>query len=432
MIDTADTAEVATIEAVLAALRADAPTTKELGDRFERLMRAYLMTDPMYVERFEHVWLWQRWPERGNKPDTGVDLVAAERDGGVCAVQCKFYDPGHTLEKSDIDSFFTASGKAPFTSRLIISTTDRWTKHAEDALDKQQIPVTRLRVRDLADSPIDWSAFIPSKPDAITLRARKVLRPHQQKALDKVIAGLEDADRGKLIMACGTGKTFTSLRIAEQFAVRHAGERPARVLFLVPSISLLSQTLREWTAETEVAMRPFAVCSDVKVGRDSEDISRHDLAFTATTNAATLLKQIAAISAPSHDQPGMSVIFSTYQSIAAISAAQKDGLERFDLIVCDEAHRTTGATLAGDDESHFVRVHDANYISAARRLYMTATPRLFDDATKTKAGKGGAILASMDDEDLYGPDLHRLGFGEAVEQGLLTDYKVIVLAVEEQ
>ena len=200
----------------------------------------------------------------------------------------------------------------------------------------------------------------------------------------------------------------------------------------MPSISLLSQTLREWTAETNVAMRPFAVCSDVKVGRDSEDISRHDLAFTATTNAETLMEQIAATPVPAGDEPGMSVIFSTYQSLAAINIAQKHGLEKFDLVICDEAHRTTGATLAGEDESHFVRVHDPKYIAADRRLYMTATPRLFDDSTKSKADQGGAVLCSMDDDALYGPELHRLGFGEAVEQGLLTDYKVVVLAVEEE
>ena len=194
-------------------------------------MRAYLATDPLYAERFEQVWLWQHWPGRGGKADTGIDLVAAEGDGGTCAIQCKFYDPAHTLEKSDIDSFFTASGKAPFTSRLIISTTDKWTTHAEDALDKQQIPVTRLRVRDLADSPIDWSGFVPSEPGKIELRARKVPRPHQQAALTGVMKGLEDAERGRLIMACGTGKTFTSLRIAEKFAAREAGKRPARILF---------------------------------------------------------------------------------------------------------------------------------------------------------------------------------------------------------
>lgn len=428
----ADTKHVATIESVLAALRVGARTNRELGDRFERLMRAYLLADPLYAERFEQVWLWQDWPGRGSQPDTGIDLVAAERDGGSCAIQCKFYEQDHTLDKKDIDSFFTASGKQPFTSRLIISTTDKWTKHAEDALDKQHIPVTRLRVRDLANSPVDWSAFDPASPGQVTLRAHKRLRPHQREAVEKVVLGLKSQERGKLIMACGTGKTFTSLRIAEQFAAAQAGKRAARVLFLVPSISLLSQTLREWTAETDVAMQPFAVCSDVKVGRHSEDISRHDLAFPATTDADRLLEAIKAAAPPPGPAPGMTVIFSTYQSIAAIHAAQNKGLDPFDLVICDEAHRTTGATLAGEDESQFVRVHDAKYIRSRRRLYMTATPRLYDDSAKSKAEQGNAVICSMDDDQLYGPELHRLGFGEAVEEGLLTDYKVIVLAVEEE
>ena len=107
------------------------------------------------------------------------------------------------------------------------------------------------------------------------------------------------------------------------------------------------------------------------------------------------------------------------------------GLADFDLVICDEAHRTTGVTLAGEDESNFVRVHDADYLAADRRLYMTATPRIFDDDVKAKAEEHSAVLASMDDETIYGPEFHRLGFGDAVERGLLTDYKVLVLTVDE-
>lgn len=169
------------------------------------------------------------------------------------------------------------------------------------------------------------------------------------------------------------------------------------MLFLVPSISLLSQTLREWTAEASVTLRPFAVCSDVKVGRNSEDISRHDLPFTATTDSDRLLKQMKGKPDPDAAEAGMTVIFSTYQSIATIKDAQKKGLPPFDLVVCDEAHRTTGATLAGENESQFVRVHQNAYIEAEKRLYMTATPRLFDDSVKAKAQEADALLCSMDD-----------------------------------
>ena len=236
-------------------------------------------------------------------------------------------------------------------------------------------------------------------------------------------------------MACGTGKTFTALKIAERLQAERAqaghGERTT-VLFLVPSIALLSQALREWSNEAEVPLRAFAVCSDAKVGKqhavgDDNDMAVHDLALPATTDPDRLLAQMAGVEAT----PGLTVVFSTYQSIATIAAAQRKGLPRFDLIICDEAHRTTGVTLAGQDESAFVRVHDDAYIGGDRRLYMTATPRVYSEDSKSEAKNADALLASMDDESLYGPEFHRLGFGKAVEQGLLTDYKVLILTVDE-
>lgn len=415
-----------TIHHILDELAEAATDHRDKGGKFERLIRAYLTTDPLYVSRYSDVWLWTDWPDRGGKGDTGIDLVAKERDtGAMVAIQCKFYAPSYTLQKGDIDSFFTASGKAPFASRLIVSTTDKWSKNAEDALDAQQIPCARLRVQDLEDSAVDWSKFTLAKPDQVVLRTKKKPYKHQQAALKAVAQGFKDHERGKLIMACGTGKTYTSLKVVEQ-------ETPSDglVLFLVPSISLLSQTLKEWTAQATDEIRAFAVCSDTKVGKHSEDIAVHDLAFPATTDAKRLGQAIAA--RPKGDKR-RTVIFSTYQSIDVISQAQKKhGLGDFDLIVCDEAHRTTGVTLADDEESAFVRVHDPKFLVAKHRLYMTATPRIYADESKSKAEEGGAEIASMDDETKFGPEFHRLGFGEAVSQGLLADYKVMVLAVDEK
>ena len=415
-----------TIHTLLEEFRQAKTSNREMGDQFERLIANYIFTDPLYQDKFSDVWLWGEWPDRGNQPDTGIDLVAKDRyTGEYCAIQCKFYDPTHTLQKGDIDSFFTASGKAPFTSRIIVSTTDKWSNHAEEALRNQQIPVTRLRIQDLEDSPIDWGQFSLKRPQDIKLKDKKKVRPHQKTALDKVIEGFKLADRGKLIMACGTGKTFTALRIAEEQAT--AG---GFVLFLVPSISLLSQSLREWTAEAKAPLHSLAVCSDTKVGKKSEneDISTHDLAIPATTDARKLAQQIRF----AQDRKRLTVIFSTYQSIQAVAEAQGHGLPEFNLIICDEAHRTTGVTLEGDDESHFVRVHDQGFIKGRKRLYMTATPRIYSDDTKTKAQESDATLCSMDDERIYGPEFHRLGFSEAVRTGLLSDYKVMVLAVDEK
>ncbi len=423
--------DVSTLEEILDRLYFSATDERDKGDRFERLMLQFFRTDLQWADRFSEVWLWSEWPDRHGKPDTGIDLVAKDATtGDTVAIQCKFYDPAHYLSKADIDSFLATSGKHPFGQRLIVSTTDKWGKNAEDTIENQQVPVQRLRFMDLAESSIDWSQFDIETPQVMALKERKRLRPHQKTAVAKVLEGFQTHDRGKLIMACGTGKTFTSLKLAEQLVP--AG---GSVLFLVPSISLLSQSLREWSLEAEVNLRPFAVCSDTKVGKKRgadavEDISVVDLPLPATTNPTRLHQHLADAAAGTGK---VTVVFSTYQSIEVVAQAQAlGGVPAFDLVICDEAHRTTGATLVGEDESAFVRVHDAEFIKAAKRLYMTATPRIYDDNSKVKAGQAQAVLASMDDEAVFGPELHRLGFGEAVSKGLLTDYKVLVLAVDEK
>ena len=294
-------------------------------------------------------------------------------------------------------------------------------------LENQLIPTNRIGLAAIAESPIDWDIVYPGSEISFNLSLRKTYepRPHQVTAIEKTLAGFQNHDRGKLIMACGTGKTFTALRLAEQFA--EANGNKARVLFLVPSISLLSQTLKEWTAQARLDLRSYAVCSDTKVGKKAEDIASYDLEVPVSTDGAAICERL------SHRKraKGLTVVFSTYQSLGAIHEAQQHGLDAFDLIICDEAHRTTGATLAGDDPSAFSRIHDTHYVSGAKRLYMTATPRLFDDSIKGKAVEHSAELYSMDDEAVYGPEFHRLGFGEAVEMGLLTDYKVLVMTVDE-
>jgi len=429
-----------TVHDVLRMIRETSATNHERGSRFEQLMRSYLGVDPTWAEQFSKVWLWGDWPRAAaNKQDTGIDLVAQDREtGGFCAIQCKFYEPDHTVSKADIDSFFTASGKGGFTRRMIISTTEKWGPHAEEALEDQQIPVTRVGLSDIAASPIDWRVSAPGGVAIeieLNLHAKKQPRPHQVDALTDVFTGFEDHARGKLIMACGTGKTFTSLKVAERLQQnrvdRNEGPRTT-VLFLVPSIALLSQSLREWSYEVTVPMRAFAVCSDTQVGKqqnkgDDRDLTTYDLALPATTDPAKLIAQMKSVDIDS----GMTVVFSTYQSIDTIAAAQKQGLGRFDLIICDEAHRTTGVTLAGPEESAFVRVHNDSYLGGDRRLYMTATPRIYSEETKQEAKDQNAAVASMDNESLYGPEFHRLGFGKAVEKGLLTDYKVLILTIDE-
>lgn len=419
------------LQGLLDKLRHSSKSEREKGTYFEELIVAYLRHEASYRDLYSSVWPWAQWALANGftGKDDGIDLVAeVAGTGEIHAIQCKFYALDYKLQKKDIDSFFTASGRKPFARRIIVATTDHWSDNAENALVDQQPPVSKITLHDLEASQIDWSRFQPRAP--VALKPKKSLRPHQQNALSAVVAGLDEAERGKLIMACGTGKTFTSLKIAETMA-----GKGKRVLFLVPSLSLLSQTLTEWTQESAIPLHSFAVCSDSDVGKkkgrkedDAVQTFAHELRYPATTDAKRLAHGMAA----RHDAEHMTVVFSTYHSIEVLHDAQHaHGLADFDLIVCDEAHRTTGATFEGDDESAFVSVHDSDYLRAAKRLYMTATPRIYGNEAKAIAERDNATLYSMDNEAWYGKQLFVITFSEAVKRGLLVDYKVIVLAVEE-
>ena len=411
---------------VLEELRHYSLDERDKGARFEQLMKDFLTTDTQYERLFDEVWLWSEYPDRGNRADTGIDLVARERDTGeLVAIQCKFYAPRTLIGKPDIDSFLASSSKAEFQGRMFISTSDNWGKNAEEAIGGQKPEVARIGLSDLDDSSIDWAKFSLETPEKFEKKPLKSPRPHQQEAIKSVVSGFATAERGKLIMACGTGKTFTSLKLVERMF-----PEGGTVLFLVPSISLLSQALKEWTIECQTPLRSYAVCSDVSVGKrkNDEDLPVTDLAFPATTNTERLVQKLTE-AGPNHK--GLTVIFSTYQSIDVVAQAQSRGIPEFDLIICDEAHRTTGRTLSDDDESAFVKVHNQGFIKGKKRLYMTATPKVFTDASTKKAEEAGAVLADMGKPDLFGEEFHRLGFGEAVERGILTDYKVLVLAVDE-
>lgn len=417
------------LQKILDSYRKASLTEREKGTYFEELIRTYFRYEATYADLYSNVWLYSDWAkEQGlHAQDTGIDLVAkTQGTNEYHAIQCKCYAEDYRVKKSDIDSFFTASGKKPFTRRIIVTTTNNWGEHAEDALQNQQPPVNKIDLTDLENSQIDWSKYQPAQ--APVIKEKKKLRDHQVNAVNAVAHGLATADRGKLIMACGTGKTFTSLKIAEQLAGKNK-----RVLFLVPSLSLLSQTLSEWTQESQIPLHSFAVCSDSDVGKkrkkddDTVQTFAHELRYPATTEPKRLAEEMTK----RHDDQHMSVIFSTYHSIDVISKAQLEySLADFDLIICDEAHRTTGATFENDNESNFVKVHDANFIKSAKRLYMTATPRIYGDSAKVKEEQGGVKLCSMDDESLYGKELFIINFSEAVSRGLLCDYKVIVLTVD--
>ena len=423
------------LDALLDEYRARAKSEREKGTLFEELTRQFLLHDARFAHQFREIYLWGEWPER-RTGDTGIDLVAIPVDPstGPVAIQCKFYALGHRIQKADIDSFLSASGKEPFGRRIVVDTSGApWGKNAQDAIEGQQIPVSRITLADLRDSDIDWRTYSLGSTQAPKTRERKVPRDHQVRARSAVMSGFEEHDRGTMVMACGTGKTFTALTIAREFVEKEGGT--ARILFAVPSLALLKQTLDDWAAEADGAFTAWAVCSDTKVSssarNDTAEESAVDLPIPATTDGQRLADSLNANNATE----GLQVVFATYQSIEVIHRAQEiagDDWRDFDLIICDEAHRTTGATLTGEDESAFTKIHSDEFIRRAKTLYMTATPRIFAENAKNRASEKDAILTSMDDQETYGPVFFRLGFGQAVKENLLTDYKVIILTVSEE
>ena len=413
---------------------------RDRGTLFELLITAYLKNEPMYARLFDEIWMLNEVPGEYKIPkkDTGVDLVARNRETGeLVAVQCKYYSKDTTIQKSHIDSFLNEVGKNYYSEGIIVTSTDKWSNNADEALLSRDKNISRIGLSQLRESEIDWSKFSLEKPKNVELKTVKQPRPHQIPAIDAVVNGFEAADRGKLIMAPGTGKTYTSMVIAEKMAEKKDGT--FRVLYLVPSIQLLSQSLRGWTADSKFRddMDTFAVCSDRKVTKKSrgenefEDIAAADLGYPATTDYRKLLERQKDIDLAEH-QSKFLVVFSTYQSIDVIIEAQKDGFYEFDLAICDEAHRTTGATEMGKDASAFVKVHSDNSLKAKKRLYQTATPRIYGEDARKKADEMSVVIADMDDKSIYGEEFYHIGFGDAIRNGILTDYKVMVLAVDEK
>jgi len=396
-----------------------AKSPREQGELFERFVAAYLRHDNYYGERFSNVWRWRDWPGRGNETDSGIDLVAEEREtGALWAIQVKFHEAPLGLQ--DIATFLALSGRKEFAHRMLVTTSSLGSK-AEKALEGQEKQVIVLSLADILQSPLDWDAFEWSSPEKLSPQPRKQLRAYQAEAVEAVLKGFERSDRGKLIMPPGSGKTFVALKIAEKL-VGPGGY----VLFLAPSIALVEQTLRAWLADTEVPLRVYAVTSDYTVGRDEDTLDRTTvLTIPPTTNAAEL-----ATAARKPDRDKMTVIVSTYHSIDVVAEAQRLGLPEFGLIVADEAHRTTGV-MQGEEASYYHKVHDNDLVRGAKRLYMTATPRVFVPRLKEKLEELGYDYFTMDDVNTYGEEFFRYGFGQAVDAGFLSDYKVVVFTVSE-
>lgn len=431
-----------TFKDILARFRNESVTEHDKGAKFEKLIKRWFLTVPEYANVLDKVWLWEEFPgkESMGGVDLGIDLVAKTDEGKFWAIQCKCYKDDAVISKKMVDSFIANANRQfvddemhtnRFDKLFWVSTTSHWGKNAQESIKHQAIQFVPIYTNRLQESSVNWKDLVEGKLGKEALLEGKTMRPHQIEALTKAHEYFKNHDRGKMIMACGTGKTYTSLKIVE-----NETKGKGLVLYMVPSIALLSQGLESWAEDSQYKLKPVCICSDARASKYADDDENNllDMTFPASADVDTIVKRLKFY----QNKGDFIVVFSTYQSIDVVSKAQAKLLHetdgkfgKFDYIVCDEAHRTTGAKSEKKSESHFTKIHDNDFIQGAKRLYMTATPRYYKDSVKKDAEEKDFILWSMDDESIYGKEFYRIGFGKAVSLGLLTDYKVLVLTVSE-
>lgn len=400
---------MATFSDLLASFDAD---TGKRGKQFEHFVRWFLKNDPEWVTQVADVWLWEDYPDRWGK-DCGIDLVFKHKNGETWAVQAKCYSTEYDITKHDVDKFLSESNRKGIDKRLLIATTDRIGANAKQVCDAQEKKVVRYLLSNFETADVEYPATI-SELHKAKPKDKPDPREHQREAIAAVAKNFQDTDRGQLIMACGTGKTFTTLWIKEQLSA-------SSTLVLLPSLGLLSQTLHEWTLAANQPFDVLCVCSDDTVGKRGGDEAIHcvaDLAFPVTSDTAEIRKFLK--------RDGAKVVFSTYQSSPLVAEAQADdSVQAFDLAIADEAHRCAGK--AGSD---FSTILDSDRIRAKKRLFTTATPRTYSTNVKKAAEGRGVEVVGMDDEAVFGKTLYSLPFGEAIKRKLLTDYRVVIIGVD--
>ncbi len=418
------------------------PNLRHKGSLFEKLSKRFLIEHDSANE-YESIKLWSDWKGNNKEGDRGIDIVIQTTSKEYIAVQCKFHQD--KISWDNISNFTSklqsGVGEVRFKKGIIISTS----KLSSSALEEiKQIKSTGIDIEEITEedflySQIDWEKLDPEQSEELPLCGKKTPRPHQKEAIEATKEYFSDPKntRGKLIMACGTGKTYTSLKIMESL-------EPKITLFLAPSIALLSQTFREYAQEKSVPFYASIVCSDDKVGKsakkksdddksddDTDDINLAELPLKPSTRLEDILNAYEK----AQKENKRFIIFSTYQSALRIKEAQEKGLKEIDLIICDEAHRTVGAMYSSnerDDKNAFTLCHSDENIKAKKRLYMTATPKVYSESSKAKAKESDNIIYSMDDEEIFGEEIYTLNFSKAIALDLLTDYKVIILAVRKE
>ncbi|GAA9655749.1 DEAD/DEAH box helicase family protein [Helicobacter pylori] len=433
--------EISTYKLIKEKLQA-IPNQRLKGSWFEKVSKRFLKEHDS-ADEYESIDLWSDWELNNNERDRGIDIVITTASKEYIAVQCKFHQDSVSL--NDLSTFLTklqsGVGEIGFKKGIIISTSNLSSnalKEIEQIRKSKGIDIVEISEEDFIYSQIDWEKFDPTQTQGeLPLCDKKKPRPHQIEAIKatKEYFSNPKNTRGKLIMACGTGKTYTSLKIMEALD-------PKITLFLAPSIALLSQTFREYVQEKSEPFYASIVCSDDKVGKgkknknddDTDDINFSELPLKPSTR----LEDILSVHETAQKENKRFIIFSTYQSALRIKEAQEVGLGEIDLVICDEAHRTVGAMYSSnerDDKNAFTLCHSDENIQAKKRLYMTATPKVYSESSKARAKESDNVIYSMDDmddADTFGEEIYTLNFSQAIALDLLTDYKVMILAVRKE
>jgi len=404
-------------------LPASAPgPAPDKGKVFERLTQLYLKTHPEYQTRLRKVWrvkdeLPPTVRSRIGLPrtDEGIDLVAETFDGDLWAIQCKFRTQiRQPLTVTDLATFANLSFNVcrDITLAVVAHTCAKPVRKSALLPRTTEIGLARWLELD-AD---DWRRIIAATTKSPPAPKPRAPRPHQQRAIAAARTHFLDggASRGRLIMPCGTGKSLTAFWIAEALKARS-------ILVTVPSLSLIKQSLSDWTREFLAHGEVpdwLCVCSDESTGRLERDEfvgGVYELGVDATTDTKAIGKFLA------HKTRKRKVVFATYQSGKSLAAAARAAGFAFDLAIMDEAHRTAGSP----DKSFGHLLGDEN-IAVVRRLFMTATERIVRGADDT--------VFSMDDPTVYGECFHQLSFKEAIaaRPPIISDYKVLTITVSDE
>ena len=426
------------------------------------------------IDRCYH---WSEWPERDahfpgtNKQDVGIDAVAVRRsDGEHIAIQCKSrkldeHGSGTPVSKTETDKFVSTSsgefwaerwvvtnGNNPLSGNTLqaLSMTGKPLKLVDISSDllKQQTPTTGEDCPHCGPNP-DGELRLQTKScmqDEAIAESVRTLRAHELSDTGGLPMGQA---RGKIILPCGTGKTRISLRIVEKLTP------PGEVsIVLCPSIALVAQIRREYLQYTEKTIRALAVCSDETAGYDpkkegsrnatadptvdNSNVSASELKGKVTTHSAEIARWL-------RDRRGgeqVSVIFGTYQSGHRIAEALQETGTQARVLVADEAHRTAGLKRKRTSSSgqtspeeqrvkDFTLCHDNDAFPATYRVYQTATPRIYDTRKMVREQARDWIVRTMDDEKVFGVELYRKSYQEAVRNGWLSDYRIIALGIND-